>query len=297
MNKHAWLMTALVSLAACGSSGPEEFASSYCDLIKPCCAAAGLPGDGKQCRAVFTAFSGLGTFNEAAADQCLSELRQASSRGDFCAGNYDPPSCNQVLGEDRGNKKPGETCTEDEDCATSPEGETSCQRASTGGAEIRKCQVQVKGVEGSSPCVATVDGSTTISSSSFGATDVAAKGYLCYVSDGLTCRAGTCVKIEQVGGMCTSSVARECVAAAYCDTAKKMCAQRKSAGAACTGGFFNDQECAAGTYCADGTKVCTALAAKGAACTEDDACASGNCVNGKCGAEEADFGLQIICGS
>ena len=69
-----------LGLSACSGSGTsagssQEFITKYCDLLSPCCAKAGLPTMGAQCRTLFTAFGGAaGTYDSSAGSACLSAL-------------------------------------------------------------------------------------------------------------------------------------------------------------------------------------------------------------------------------
>jgi hypothetical protein len=291
----------LVTLVA-GSCGDDAdsasgFASAYCDLLKPCCAMANLSTDGKQCQLLFGAFGGQARYDKAAGEACLAETRAIAGSADFCTTGLDVPACDRVF-VSGGKKQPGETCTDDEDCAPSSEGEVTCDLMfGTGGAQIRKCQVQVKGKEGDKPCVATKDGNVT--SGNVSLDDIPPRGYVCHVADGLRCDSITdsCVKLKLSGEAC-SGADSECVRTAYCDDDQMpaRCADRKVVGASCTPSF--DSGCAAGAWCSDSTRMCAAQVALGAACTQSGQCLSGNCVNGKCARSGLeDFALSFICGS
>ncbi|MDX2020971.1 MAG: hypothetical protein SF187_12090 [Deltaproteobacteria bacterium] len=288
----------LLLQTSCGggdASTASEFASSYCGLLKPCCAMAGLATDGKQCEA-FIGFFSTG-YNADKGRACLDELRANSQKSDFCDLNpTSSATCDGVFTSASGKKKPGETCEDDDECAASAEGEVDCATEFVNNARIQKCQVQVRGKEGDGPCTGTVDGSLT----SFGgaeSTDVPAKAFLCYVADGLSCssKTGVCTKIQPIGGACQSSFqSYQCVDEAYCDTTKMMCVAKLAVGAPCS--FVST--CVDAAYCDEATDVCVARRANAAACDNDDQCLSDNCVNGKCATDTSvsDFGLSFVCG-
>lgn len=289
----------LLALSCGGGAGSAgEFFGAYCDFFKPCCAMAKLPSDGKQCRIFFGAFGSSSSYNAQAGQACLDALKARSGNADFCINSSDEPACETVfdeMGGTAGTKAPGQTCSGNADCARSAAGKVECQSVFSGGAEIRKCQVQPRGTEGQKPCAGTVEGSTTSYVSS--GDDVPAQAYLCYVADGLHCdfRSTTCVKFKAVGEMCLSS--SDCARSTYCDSASENCANRKSLGAACTSSVFNTGECADGAYCGEMTKTCTGQLGNGAACTNGNQCKSTDCVNGACkGDIPANIGLSFLCG-
>jgi len=274
-----------------GAGSSSEFVSSYCDLLKPCCAMAKLHTDGKQCRAFLGAFAPA-MYNAAAGEACLARLRAASAKADYCSGeDWD---CEGAFPDQAaGAKKPGEACSDDEECAPSAEGKVKCHRVSSGGAEIRKCQVQVTGKEGDKPCVGTVEGSVTIYQG--GGTDVAPKGYLCRVADGLHCDSDTesCVRFKAVGEACMGF--DDCGSTGQCESGK--CVARKAIGEACTGGFSARGECVEGAFCQESSMTCAAKLGHGTACTDNDQCKSEDCSNGMCkGDVVVDFGLALFCG-
>ena len=293
------LSLGLAPALSCGGDADSAsgFAAAYCDLIKPCCAMANLRTDGQQCQLLFGAFGGQASYNKEAGETCLAEARAAASRPDFCQNieSSEPSACDQVFGS-TGKKQPGEACSDDDECAPSSEGSVQCEsNFGTGGAEVRKCQVVVKGKEGDKPCVGTKEGNFT--SGNVNLDDVPAKGYLCHVSDGLRCDSttDTCVKLKVTGEACQGN--SDCVRTAYCEGTMDKCTDRKAIGAACTPSFSND-ECVAGGWCKAPANMCAAQVADGAACTEDDECKSGNCLNGKCDKGGlGDIGLAFICGA
>lgn len=294
----------MYTAAACSSGNStgsvagdrDSFISQYCSEFMPCCSAAGKSADGSQCRALLGALTPSTGYDAAAAGKCLDETRAASKTATFCEdgmSNSTAPSCQRVFSGSGGTRKPGETCSEDDDCAPSTEGKVDCRSLSTGGMTIMKCQVQIVGKAGDSPCVGTVDGNATFYSTS-GQTDIPLKGYLCYVKDGLRCDSTSkaCKAIPKVGEPCEYSGSTSCTKDAYCDTATDVCVARKTAGAACT----SDTQCAEGTYCSSTTRVCTTALAVGATCTTSQECGDNRCVNGKC-EKSNDFTTSFLCGN
>jgi hypothetical protein len=282
-----------------GAGSASAFVQSYCDILKPCCAMAGLRSDGVSCNALLGAFASPSAYNKEAGSACLAGLRAAASKPDFCQtfGDSEPESCGDAFGNGpAGNKQPGEACEDDGDCARSSEGKVECQTTFVNSATVSKCQIRIKGKAGDQPCVGTVEGNVTSGNSGL---EPPPRGYLCYISDGLRCDSTTdaCVALKPVGEACTSSVADECVTSAYCDTTLRKCTERKQTGAMCTSSFSNPQ-CADGLYCSTTNRTCAAALADGAACTQNEQCKSTDCVNGSCGRDGGgDFGLTFICGS
>jgi len=292
------LLGAAMGCSSDGASSRDDFITKYCAEFAPCCAKVSRPTDGASCRVFVTALAPP-SFDSSAADACLTELRAAATSPTFCdsAGSASGPSCNKVFGSAAGTAKPGEVCTKDEECAPSAAGKVICASLFNNGTEIRKCQVQVAGKAGDSPCSGTVDGNVTSFSGSGTVTDVAPMTYLCNVADGVYCDSTSmkCAAIGMVGDACSAfGGSYSCAKTAYCDSATSKCTARKAAGDACTS--FSDQ-CSAGNYCDDTTSKCVAALAVGAACASSQACASDSCVNGKCAAAGSDdLGLAFLCG-
>ncbi len=276
---------------ACGKSKEEQFADTYCSQIAKCCAQADITGgNGTFCR---MAMSG-GVAN---IDGCLTEMNAEVADGTFCTYLGNPPTATAASSAcaeppRHGSKKPGETCVTDSDCAASDLGTVSCASAYVDGNFIDKCQVQIPGQTGDSPCLGTRDGNMT--SSSDQPTDVVPQGYICDTADGVMCENGTCVALTAEGGACHSTY--ECVRTAYCNPTQDKCVVKVAMGGACVGS--SEDECEGG-YCAtqSGGKVCVAKVVNGAACTQASMCTSDNCVDGTCqpGLFDA-FGLALLCG-
>jgi hypothetical protein len=280
-----------VDVLACGKSKEEKFADTYCSEIAKCCAQADITGgDGTLCRWAMS--SGVSNI-----DACLTELNAEVADGTFCTYLGNPPNataassaCAEAVRH--GSKKPGESCVTDSDCAASDLGPVSCASAYVNGDFIDKCQVQIPGRAGDSPCLGTRDGDMTSSTDPAG--DVAPQGYICDTADGVVCKGGACTALTAVGGSCGSSY--ECVRTAFCDSSQGKCAAKVSIGDACVGKA--DDECEGG-YCDSqgGTKQCAAKVANGAACSDGSMCISDNCVDGSCKPGIFDsFGLGLLCG-
>jgi hypothetical protein len=284
-----------------GAGSADAFVGSYCDLFTPCCAKASLRSDGQSCRALLGALAPVGSYDKQKGEACLAEMKAAAARSDFCdsSSSSTPAVCDQVFNNSGGTKQPGETCDEDSDCAASAEGKVECMSNFSAGAQVRKCQVQLHGKLGDTPCGGTVKGKSTYYEGSAGA-DVPSKVVLCYDVDGLRCDGSpkACIAYKAVGEACLSNgTFGDCVATAYCDSAQHKCAARKPTGAACGGASASSQyECVMGNYCTT-AGMCAAQLALDAACTTDNQCLTDNCVNGSCKANGGDFGLALLCGT
>jgi len=296
MNRPVLFFVASLVLAACSSSSSSSttagsFASDYCAAYAPCCAEAGLPTDGNQCRAFIGAFAANG-IDQAAADQCLKDINANKGKPDFCSNGLSPSSCSNVLklGGSSGTVPPGGTCSSQSDCAPSTEGKTTCASLYKSGMTIKKCQVMVVGKEGDSPCVATIDGNLTSYSFSATATDIPPKGYSCDVASGIRCdsNTGKCTALGKVGDPCSYD---SCAKDLYCPSgASPVCTARKSVGESC----MSSSDCVTTAYCDATTNKCDAKTATGGACTMSDKCAGGSCVNGKCAS--GGLTLSLFCG-
>ena len=295
MNKRLGFVTAVALACAtgCGKSDSEKFADSYCAEMAKCCGQAGLPADGNTCHDWMNFAAMGGSYNSSAGDACLAEMRSQVSAGTFCTGSSSSPSpCDSVYGSSSGNKKPGETCSFDSDCAPSSEGKVVCASLFVNNTFIDKCQVQIAGKAGDTPCVGTQEGTNFLSYQASNAMDVVSRGYVCDVADAVTCQDGTCVALKALGASCLIST--ECVRTAYCSYPQDVCTTKISAGGACTG--IAGSECVDSAYCDTNARQCMAKLANGAACTSLITCQSLYCSGGTCqGSSTA--GLSIFCGS
>lgn len=298
-------LLALALLLGCSSNSSDgtvagdrdSFIAQLCQQYMPCCAKAGRASDGAQCRAFYGAFASSSTYDAAAGSACLSEVKAAAASPTFCESGMSSgtsPSCAKVFNRAGGTKKPGETCTEDDECAASSEGEVECRSLFRDGATIKKCQIQIVGKAGDTPCLGTVDGNITSYNSS-GDTDVLPRGYLCNVKDGLRCDSTTdkCVAIAKVGEACEGFGSNLCTDDAFCDTTQKKCVARKPVGEMCT-----SDQCVDGAYCHTTTRLCTASLAVGAACKSSTECVTRSCVNGTCAKSGGgtDLTTAFLCG-
>ena len=278
------------------ASTASEFASSYCEVLKPCCALGGFAVDGKQCRTVFGAIGSK--YRADLGKACLDAARAKSSANDFCALTWEDEteSCNELFNSPRGNKMPGENCDADNDCATSSKGTVVCQASWSGdfkGPEVRKCQVQIRGKEGDKPCAGTVSKQFFHSSKS---ADVPEVGYVCHVSDELACSSASqsCTKIPSVGEACRTDQF-SCVDGAYCDGKSLKCVLKQPVGSPCSSAI----SCVDAAYCNTSAKTCAARGAKDAVCETDEQCLSKGCVNAKCDKSFeglAGLYLAVACG-
>lgn len=273
--------------AACGKSDAESFAGEYCGEVAKCCDRMGSEGDGMLCKMLFT----NGGFNAEAGQACLAEVRTQVAAGTFCAvGTAGASACQNVIENPSGNRKPGESCDFEDDCAPSSEGDVVCASRHDGTAWIHQCQLQLRGSAGS-PCLGTRDGDMF---STVGANDseLPTRGYVCDTADGLTCASGTCSPLAAVDQSCSYSSA--CVRSAFCDNDNR-CAARVAPGGTCTGA--DDTECTDDHYCAtESPRRCKAQVATGSPCSYDDMCTSNDCNGTTCEPSLVDqLGWGMLC--
>jgi hypothetical protein len=223
-------------------------------------------------------------YNATAGESCLAGLQAIASQLGFCEGDVMPPqTCAQAFGGAAGG------CIQDSDCAAPGQGDdVRCVSGFANGAEIRKCQVQIRGQVGSTPCVGSVrDGVTLYGGVGGGIPD---QGYLCDAADGLRCDGSACVALKVPGEPC--DLTSDCAEAAFCDVATGACAPRKPIGADCLGQAL---ECQGGSFCDDAVLTCAAQRDLGAGCTENTHCLSGNCPGGACEPTPS-IGPNALCG-
>jgi hypothetical protein len=121
----------LLLAAACGKSDAENFADSYCAEVAKCCTQAGLSSNGQMCHMLFSG----GSYNATAGQACLNDMKAKVAAGTFCSDNETSTACNQVYSTGAsGNKKPGDTCEQNSDCASSAKGKVTCASLYTGSA-------------------------------------------------------------------------------------------------------------------------------------------------------------------
>lgn len=269
-----------------------SFIDQVCQAFSPCCTKAGRTPAMDECKALYTSVLAAQTYDPAKGGACLADLKKLAGTDSFCSGaGPDSSACEGVF-QSSGTKKPGETCTKNDECAPSTEGSVECASLYTSaGAEIRKCQVQVAGKLGDTPCVGTVDGDTTSFSSSGTATDVPAKGYLCDVKNGIFCdsASGACKAVGKIGDACGGFDSYACGKDGFCDTATSKCVAKRTAGQPCSGSW---NECVATAWCDSAAKTCADKKADGSACEGSQECKSDNCKAGKCGGSEI---LDFFC--
>jgi hypothetical protein len=284
-----WAFAFAIASAGSGCKSDDDpgaaFIGRYCDIYKPCCTAAGLPGDGAACRALFASSSSpKAKYDATMGDACISGLMQQSSQTGFCEGGIVPPSaCARAFGGAAG------ACVQDSDCAPSSQGDVRCVSSTTNGQTVLKCQLQIRGTAGATPCVGSVRGGVTLYGGTSG--DAPDQGYLCDAADGLRCDGTACVALTAQGAPCELS--DNCAETDFCDATTGTCAARKPVGTACI-----DQalECQAGAYCnTSGGMTCAAQMDVGGACTDNVQCLTGNCPNGTCAAIPTG-GANAICG-
>ncbi|MBI5531883.1 MAG: hypothetical protein HY898_04155 [Deltaproteobacteria bacterium] len=289
----------VASGVGCSDSNSEPspggaFLSEMCSLLAPCCAEAGVQSNPGMCAQAYSAMLGSAVYNAQAGEECLTALRTATSNGTVCnMSAMSNPACDRAFskGGGGGTRKPGETCSEDSDCAAQSAGDVQCLHGydSTTNSNTETCTNVLEGKAGDTPCVGTRDGSITMYSTGSGTAP--AVGYLCDKAAGITCDYAThaCKPLGNIGDACNYSDS-DCVDAAWCNTKDKKCAARVGAGSPCT---TSKSECDVTTYCNE-SKVCTTLVANGQPCTTSDQCKSHSCTNGACKAT-VDFGLMFVC--
>lgn len=197
--------------SGCKKSDSEQFADNYCAEVAKCCSQASLPGDGKACHELMTLEADFGSYNSQAGDACLAEVRSQVSAGTFCANlsSSSQSACDSVFGSSSGNKKPGEDCNADSDCASSSSGQVTCAYSSVN--------------NNSGTCVA-----------------LNPVGKACLISSDCVSTAYCnhpqyiCTPQVNAGGDCTGTNDSECVDSAYCDTDAKQCKAKLANGATCT---------------------------------------------------------------
>jgi hypothetical protein len=287
----ACLLAALVVVApACGNgNGGGKFAEVYCAEAAKCCTQLGISGNGQLCRFMLSAAPA-----NAATDACLAEMHAQVAAGTFCSHDGPSEACNAAFSSSAtGNKKPGETCDTDSECAPSSDGKVLCASRFIDDVWIHKCQVQMRGQAGDGPCLGTQDGAVFSSLTTSPVTDVASRGYVCDTADGVECASDKCVALASLGQSCAYS--NDCVRTAFCDS-KDRCVARVAAGATCTGA--DSDECAIGYYCPDASpRQCNAQVGTGASCSSEAMCKSNTCVDGTCKPNMLEtFGWALICG-
>jgi hypothetical protein len=298
--------------ATAGSLGtPSAFAGTFCPLIEPCCADAGLSTAGTSCPALVTVLAGEGTYSPSAAAICVNALEQSGAT--LCSdltygGGPFGSSCSGVFGlgstgTTTGTVQPGQTCSVSSDCApaTGTGGSAECFSWSVDGGLTHTCvQTMTTGMAGATPCVGTITYTGTGSSESeFGSTETTGQftqAYVCDTNGGVFCSSSTraCAPLGTVGSACSSD--SDCVSTAYCGFgtgATAQCTQRIADGSSCAGQSVSDP-CLTTSMCNPSTMLCTPLSPNGAACTSGTTCQSHFCSSGTCGTGST--GLALYCG-
>lgn len=257
----------------------ERYIAAFCDTLGACCEMASMPADLARCRGLFTS-TGL-DYDPAAGEVCLREQRAAAAEGTLCERPFSSEACARAWIQ-HGSKHPGEACMADADCAPSEQGPVACQSPDP----VGRCQVQLRGSAGATPCVATVyPGYSSLREPAVGVTPTTA--YLCYAADGLQCSTNhVCTPFGIVGDRCQWS--DECDESSYCATNANppQCAPRAPLGSRC------ESECAKGGWCNQLTHVCEPQRPANAACEGHQQCLSSICLNDRCVAG----GWAYFCG-
>lgn len=258
------LMPSLVACSSDDGISSSEFASRFCNLYKPCCAAAGFPDTGQQsCHFLYGA---VPIRDKAAAEQCLSEYEQRAKQPGFCdlSGDDRPESCERAFPDNSssGTKKPGAACEwgANDDCA----GDATCD--TDAGAATGTCAAFVVVGDGEA-CIGVRSGK----GSSWSGNAVNDQITLCdgdadfYCSNDAVCR-----KKSPVGDACFGYDG--CLSDGYCLADK--CVAKLATGSPCPD--FSDQ-CTDDAFCAESTKVCEPRFADGKSCSNSKECLSSYC--------------------
>lgn len=271
-----------------------SFITQVCQSFAPCCTKAGKTPAQDQCESLYTTFLGPLTYDPAKGSACLADIQKLKDTAAFCSGEGpQSTACEQVFQTPGGSKKPGETCTKTEECALSTEGEVECASLwKSDGTTIRKCQVQVAGKVGDTPCGGTKDGSTTSFTTPDGATDLPSKAFICSFKDGAYCdqKTGACKAVGKAGDACDGFDSYQCGKDAYCNFSSSKCEPKVAVGADCSS---SSDACVATAYCDSTSKKCAAKKADGAACESFDECLSDDCTDKKCGSTNS--ALDFFC--
>ncbi|MEZ4222278.1 MAG: hypothetical protein R3B13_15180 [Polyangiaceae bacterium] len=266
----ASFLLAAPSLTACSSDddgiSSSEFASRYCALFKPCCAAAGFPDTGQQSCKFF--FGAAPIRDKGAAEQCLREYEAQATQPGFCdlTSGTRPESCERAFPDSGqsggGSKKPGEACTwgANDDCA----GDATCD--TVGGADTGKCAAFVIVGDGAA-CIGVRSGN----GSSWSGDAVNDQIALCDGDADFYCsNSNVCKKKSAVGQPCDGY--EGCFDDGYCSSGQ--CVAKLATGSPCPN--FSDR-CNDAAYCSDTTQQCEPRAADGQSCSTGDECLSNHC--------------------
>jgi hypothetical protein len=294
----------LVSLVlACSgeSSSREEFVAGYCELVRPCCAQAHLPTDGRQCQALVDAFTPRASFDPQAAASCLGAMRKMQ----LCNGGppVDPTACDGVFaGRERtGTKQPGE---HHDECALAPEGTALCADQFDGLARTRICQVQFRGQAGDGPWLFTIpEVPTAFPYPPVLGGPVVVVAYTASFpaqpprpSAGRTLPPGRRRLLlpgqlhlhEAQAGWRDLPGGSACVNTAYCHPTERVCHDRQGPGAPCQPDRVREQTCLDGSFCDPTTSSCSAQVDVGQPCSQDSQCRSYTCLNQRCARNDLD---------
>jgi hypothetical protein len=282
---------------ACSKTAAEKFNETFCGYIAPCCKQLNITSSGNMSCTELMNFLSMGAkYDSSKGNACLAEMKTEVDAGTFCNGNTgDTPSvCNEVYSSEskRGNKKPGDTCDLDDDCALPVQGQVSCAADFSTSPIVSKCQVRISGTAGSTPCAGTQDGDfySGTGSDTFQSTIT-----VCNTADGVKCdsQTSTCVALAGTGSRC--GYTDDCLRSDYCNATLSVCATRLTAGATCSA--TDTSPCGKDLYCATASKTCAPTLANGSACTSSGMCQSGYCST-TCQANPlaTAFGLALFCG-
>ncbi|CAN5925733.1 hypothetical protein BH11MYX4_BH11MYX4_43720 [soil metagenome] len=287
--------------AAVVPTGPANewasFIDQWCQIQTPCCAAAGLKTDREQCKKFFDALYNQpdNPYDPATGNECLVELRRWAKTSFLCGImiSNGGPSCVRLTPRKGAlrSKKPGETCKDLYDCASSPEGEVDCVNTETdAGSGGKICQIQVVGKNGDGPCVGLYDGGN-ITTVRMNEKIAPSKVYVCDRQDHLRCDATTrkCMPARVQGEACDY----DCDAGLGCLAGH--CAPPHAMGESCADASSGDI-CTPGLVCSQSQGGCIAPADDGKACIAGAGCKSMFC-DGKVCKSQSENPLRVSwCG-
>ena len=292
----------LLASVACDKSAAEKFNDTFCSYVGGCCKQLGLSGNANTCGQFMSLASAGGHYDSKRGDACLAEMKAEVAAGTFCSASSAsaPSACDSVYsGGTSGNKKPGDPCNVDGDCAPSTEGKVVCASLFINNAFVDKCQVQIAGKAGDTPCLGTQEGGVFSNTFSGTPTDVLARGYVYDTANGVFCNGATnaCVALLSAGAPCIGS--SECLRTTYCKSPPDVCTARVASGDACSP--TDDSPCVDGFYCNSVSKTCVAKLANTSPCSDSQMCqsdyCSGTCQSNPLSSIGSALGFALLCGS
>jgi hypothetical protein len=241
-----------------GAATIDDFISAYCDLVRDCCGAAGLPAEPladceaeleRQMDVVASVRAGTTELVEPAFGRCVSEIRTQAGSCGFPRMGAGDSSCNGAF---RGTVPEGGACEDAVECEPGDVGPRVCLRAgdAAGDSESGVC-VATRAVDVGESCLFDYAGNASFT---IGTPDPNPPRTYCDRRDGLYCPSfeDTCAELPGPGEPCDY----DCDAGLWCDEAAGTCAPTLGEGEACSGG----RSCAEGLWCRDGRCAVVSIA-------------------------------------